>query len=190
MHWNSKREDDDDEPEAVVSVDAVVLGDEQHKTVNVDSLMLGDEPPKANAEGEQAKTDGQATAAGVATPPTAATAVTSATTAPAAPPASTEKPKDAVVVFEDEEEETVPDLYDCRKREWYIEAATCTKDIVILVDNTGSMWGVRKAIAHLTVRQLLETFGANDFVSVISYNDTAKSIIECFEGTLVQVRVV
>jgi len=47
------------------------------------------------------------------------------------------------------------DLYDCRTRAWFIEAASSPKDMVILVDHSGSMTGVRKEIAKHVVDDIL-----------------------------------
>lgn len=80
------------------------------------------------------------------------------------------------------------DLFDCRNRFWYIQAATCSKDIVILMDNSGSMTGYRNTIARLTVSNILDTLNNNDFVNVYNYSDRADEAVPCFKDKLVQVR--
>uniref|UniRef100_A0A8C9E350 VWFA domain-containing protein n=1 Tax=Phocoena sinus TaxID=42100 RepID=A0A8C9E350_PHOSS len=76
--------------------------------------------------------------------------------------------------------------FDCRNRGWYIQAATSPKDIVIVMDTSGSMKGLRMAIAKHTVSTILDTLGENDFVNIISYNDYIHYIEPCFKGILVQ----
>ncbi|KAK7826299.1 hypothetical protein U0070_021313, partial [Myodes glareolus] len=76
--------------------------------------------------------------------------------------------------------------FDCRNRGWYIQAATSPKDIVILVDVSGSMKGLRMAIAKHTITTILDTLGENDFVNIIAYNDYVHYIEPCFKGILVQ----
>jgi len=83
-------------------------------------------------------------------------------------------------------EETV-DLYDCRLRSWYIEAANSPKDVVILMDVSGSMTGQRKDIAKHVVYNILDTLGTNDFVTIFKFHEDVKAAVECFNTSLVQV---
>lgn len=78
------------------------------------------------------------------------------------------------------------DLYDCRLRPWYIEAATGPKDIVILMDTSGSMTGQRKDIARHVVHNILDTLGTNDFVNMFTFALEVRLVVECFNNTLVQ----
>lgn len=80
------------------------------------------------------------------------------------------------------------DIYDCRTRAWYMEAAASPKDVVILVDRSGSMTGQRRDIAKHVVTNILDTLGNNDFVSVMTFADTVEEVVPCFEDSLVQVR--
>ncbi|XP_076657364.1 voltage-dependent calcium channel subunit straightjacket isoform X1 [Halictus rubicundus] len=81
--------------------------------------------------------------------------------------------------------ETV-DLFDCRTRSWYIEAATSPKDVVILIDTSGSMTGMRREIARHVVNNILDTLGNNDFVNIITFSNITKEVVPCFNDTLVQ----
>ncbi|KAJ8386911.1 hypothetical protein AAFF_G00165080 [Aldrovandia affinis] len=76
--------------------------------------------------------------------------------------------------------------FDCRNRNWYIQAATSPKDIVIVVDISGSMKGLRLTIAKHTINTILDTLGENDFVNIIAYSDYVHYVEPCFEGALVQ----
>ncbi|XP_055909802.1 voltage-dependent calcium channel subunit alpha-2/delta-3 isoform X2 [Eupeodes corollae] len=78
------------------------------------------------------------------------------------------------------------DLYDCRLRSWFIEAATSPKDIVILMDSSGSMKGQRLDIAKHVVRTILDTLGPNDFVNIFTFGEDVKPVVRCFEDYLVQ----
>ncbi|XP_076637215.1 ca[2+] channel Muscle-specific alpha2/delta subunit isoform X1 [Colletes latitarsis] len=79
-----------------------------------------------------------------------------------------------------------PDIYDCRVRSWFIEAATCSKDMVILMDTSGSMTGMGKTIARTTVNMILDTLSNNDFVTVLSYTNETYDVVDCFKDMLIQ----
>lgn len=81
------------------------------------------------------------------------------------------------------------DLYDCRLRSWFMEAATSPKDVIILLDGSGSMTGQRLDIAKHVVNTILDTLGTNDFVNIFTFGDEVKPVVGCFEDTLVQVYI-
>ena len=58
--------------------------------------------------------------------------------------------------------------------------------MIILIDNSGSMTGMRKDIAKHVVESILDTLTANDFVNIYTFSDDIKEIVECFSDTLVQ----
>ncbi|EDV37941.1 uncharacterized protein Dana_GF13711, isoform A [Drosophila ananassae] len=78
------------------------------------------------------------------------------------------------------------DLYDCRLRSWYMEAATSPKDIVILMDGSGSMLGQRLDIAKHVVNTILDTLGTNDFVNIFTFAKEVSPVVSCFEDLLIQ----
>ena len=54
------------------------------------------------------------------------------------------------------------------------------QDIVILLDTSGSMTGLRKEIAKHVVINIMETLGEDDFVTVLTFSDETKPLVECF----------
>ncbi|XP_050454891.1 voltage-dependent calcium channel subunit alpha-2/delta-3 isoform X2 [Cataglyphis hispanica] len=86
----------------------------------------------------------------------------------------------------DDEDERPADLYDCRVRSWFIEAATCSKDMVILIDVSGSMTGMGRTIAKATVNSILDTLSNNDFVTLLKYNNETTELVPCFKDMLIQ----
>lgn len=83
--------------------------------------------------------------------------------------------------------ESEPDLFDCRLRPWYLQAAASPKDIIILVDTSGSMTGVRKEIAKHVVLTLLDTLSENDFINIYKFSEVPIPVVPCFKDKLVQV---
>ncbi|XP_067002670.2 voltage-dependent calcium channel subunit alpha-2/delta-3 [Anabrus simplex] len=78
------------------------------------------------------------------------------------------------------------DMHDFRTSSWYIDAASSPKDIVILLDSSGSMTGQRRDIAKAVVNAILDTLGNNDFVNVYKFSQLTEELVPCFKEMLVQ----
>ncbi|XP_069084789.1 voltage-dependent calcium channel subunit alpha-2/delta-1 isoform X4 [Pleurodeles waltl] len=79
------------------------------------------------------------------------------------------------------------DLYDVRRRPWYIQGAASPKDMLILVDVSGSVSGLTLKLIRTSVSEMLETLSDDDFVNVASFNNNAQNV-GCFPH-LVQANV-
>ncbi|XP_042366913.1 voltage-dependent calcium channel subunit alpha-2/delta-1a isoform X1 [Plectropomus leopardus] len=79
------------------------------------------------------------------------------------------------------------DLYDVRRRPWYIQGAASPKDMLILVDASGSVSGLTLKLIRTSVSKMLETLSDDDYVNVVYFNDKA-TYAACFEN-LVQANV-
>ncbi|KAL5257739.1 hypothetical protein ACHWQZ_G012604 [Mnemiopsis leidyi] len=68
------------------------------------------------------------------------------------------------------------DLYDCRFRSWYIEAAGQPRDVVFLMDTSGSMYGWALRVAKYTAKTLLQIVSDKDYVAFYTFNKTTQSL--------------
>ena len=66
-----------------------------------------------------------------------------------------------------------PTTYDSRYRPWYTTGASGPKDVVIVVDTSGSMDGTREQMAREAATRVVGTLTDADYATVIAFSDNA-----------------
>lgn len=72
------------------------------------------------------------------------------------------------------------DFFDARSRPWYIQASAQPKDIVVLLDISGSMTGSKRELAKNVVINILESLTDDDFINVLKFSSEVQGISDCF----------
>ncbi len=76
---------------------------------------------------------------------------------------------------------TVPhreDFFDCRLQSWYVMAAASPKDVIVLMDASGSMTGLRLEIAKKLIESIMDTLSDNDFFNILTYSNTVNYLMD------------
>ncbi|VDK19763.1 unnamed protein product [Anisakis simplex] len=75
------------------------------------------------------------------------------------------------------------DLFDPRFRPWYISAISAPKDVLFLIDMSGSVKGQTVHLIRMTVLHILATLGPDDYINAIWFNSRRESLLRgCAEG--------
>ena len=67
--------------------------------------------------------------------------------------------------------------YDPRFRPWYVSGTSSAKNIILIIDTSGSMSGSRLTIAKSAAKAVVGTFSNSDFVGVLEFDSSSNTLV-------------
>ncbi|XP_017854506.1 voltage-dependent calcium channel subunit alpha-2/delta-3 isoform X2 [Drosophila busckii] len=77
-------------------------------------------------------------------------------------------------------------IHDFRTHNWFVQAASSPKDIMILLDASSSMSEKSFDLAMATAFNILDTLGEDDYVNLVTFSEMVKSPVPCFKDRMVR----
>ncbi|XP_023166211.2 voltage-dependent calcium channel subunit alpha-2/delta-3 isoform X1 [Drosophila hydei] len=77
-------------------------------------------------------------------------------------------------------------IHDFRTHNWFVQAASSPKDIMILLDASSSMSEKSFDLATATAFNILDTLGEDDYVNLITFSEVVKTPVPCFKDRMVR----
>uniref|UniRef100_A0A0N4ZHX3 VWFA domain-containing protein n=1 Tax=Parastrongyloides trichosuri TaxID=131310 RepID=A0A0N4ZHX3_PARTI len=75
------------------------------------------------------------------------------------------------------------DIFDPRYRPWFVMAESAPKDVLFLLDFSGSAKGQTQHLTKMTVLNILTTLNPNDYINAVWFNSKRELVMKhCFEG--------
>jgi len=71
-----------------------------------------------------------------------------------------------------------PNNFDARFRPWYASAATGPKDLILVLDNSGSMVGSRWTATVAAFKRVLQTVNEYDYITAVLFNSVSYGYID------------
>ncbi|EYC43709.1 hypothetical protein Y032_0483g2295 [Ancylostoma ceylanicum] len=75
------------------------------------------------------------------------------------------------------------DLFDPKFRPWFVNAESAPKDIVFLIDYSGSVKGPTMHLIKITMMYILSTLSPNDYFFGVYFNSFFAPVLPCANGT-------
>ncbi|CAK8689425.1 unnamed protein product [Clavelina lepadiformis] len=63
------------------------------------------------------------------------------------------------------------DLFDCRGESWFVQSMSSHKNVLIMIDRSGSVTGLTLTLIKMSVQHVMSSFSENDFFNVFVFND-------------------